>query len=228
MSDHLCFHRSPCFSPPPLSLVLSLSRFNTHRRTLVHLGRLSLPYERRVSAVSANKRQSPPFSPATSHHSSPRCDRLARWLSLSLSLSARPVPRPPPKKKKRIHQQPFVPSVLEKRRFAVRCLNKQWKRNVAAVFRRYEAAPILKLHFAKWNKSPWRHLKTKRAKRRGDDLRFLIDSEGNSSDGDDIKSSVWNSDEPNWSTGDRETLRRGKIQKEIHHNSALERGGWEL
>lgn len=70
---------------PALARFLSASSLAlTHTSAaLVHQ---PLPHERRVRAVSANKRQSPPFSPATSHHSSPLCDRLARWLSLSLAL----------------------------------------------------------------------------------------------------------------------------------------------
>lgn len=74
-----------CVSTARPIFLCRLSRFNTHKRT-PRASRQPLPHERRVRAVSANKRQSPLFSPATSHHSSPLCDRLARWLSLSLAL----------------------------------------------------------------------------------------------------------------------------------------------
>lgn len=123
---HISFpHFSGFFSPfivwpsvfPPLGLFSSLALANTqaHPRE----SRQLLPGERRVRAVSANKRQSPPFSPATSHHSSPLCDRLVRCLSLSLarwqSLE---------KKKHKIYQQCLFLR-REKRRFTVGRPDKQ-------------------------------------------------------------------------------------------------------
>ena len=76
------------------SLLLSLSYTHTHTHThthtlaSLHLGLLVVPLWAVCNrAVRANKRQSSPFSPATSHHSSSLSDSFSPSLCLLLSSS---------------------------------------------------------------------------------------------------------------------------------------------
>ena len=97
--DQLVSLLSLAFLPPHLcvwpsvyvlfsSLPLSHTHTHTHTHTSLHLGLLVVPLWAACNrAVRANKRQSPPFSPATPHHSSSLSDSFSHSLCLSLSSS---------------------------------------------------------------------------------------------------------------------------------------------
>lgn len=74
------------------TFILVFSLLHTHMQTLtsVSLGLLAVgpSWAACNRAVRANKWQSSPFSPSTSHHSSSLYDSLSHFLCLSLSLSS--------------------------------------------------------------------------------------------------------------------------------------------
>lgn len=121
-----------------LSVPFPLAHTQLHTLNGVSLGLLAVgpSWAACNRAVRANKRQSPPFLPSTSHHSSSLSDSLSPSLCLSLILSLSPLLHTHSLKTGSIflflHQLSFT-GAPEKYYFTVCCPDKQWQQNITAV-----------------------------------------------------------------------------------------------